>query len=336
VNTRPLAVGVIGLGVGTRHLMAYAAHPDCRVAAICDLDPDRAHGAAAAHPGTEVYRDAKTMLDQAELDVVSIASFDADHFGQAHAAVSRGCHVFVEKPLCIGVAQMRALRAVAVARPDVVVASNLVLRSAQAFVEMRRLVAAGALGQVYAFDGEYLYGRLHKITDGWRGHDADYSPFVGGAIHLVDLMIDITGERPERVVATGANVCVRESDFLGDDFVAATFTHGSGMVGRITANFGSVTRHQHVVRVYGTQGTLISDDAGVRLFAERDPGDPPRMLKQSALPADKAALIGPFVDACLGRPSEVRNLDHELSVVAACAAADQSRKDEGWIDVEYA
>jgi predicted dehydrogenase len=336
VNTRPLAVGVIGLGVGARHLAAYAAHPDCRVAAMCDLDSDRAHQAAAAHSGVEVYRDAKTMLDRADLDVVSIASFDADHFAQTHAAVARGRHVFVEKPLCIGVAQMRALRAVAVARPEVVIASNLVLRTAPAFVEMRRLVTSGALGQVYAFDGEYLYGRLSKITDGWRGHDAGYSPFVGGAIHLVDLMIDITGERPERVVATGSNICVRESDYPGDDFVAATFTHTSGMVGRITANFGSVTRHQHVVRVYGTQGTLISDDAGVRMFTQRDPGAPSRPLEFSPLSADKGALVAAFVDACLGRPSELRGLDHELSVIAACAAADRSRKEEGWFDVEYA
>lgn len=336
MNTRPLAVGVIGLGVGARHLAAYGSHPECRVAAICDLDPDRAHASAAAHPGAEVYRDAKTMLDRADLDAVSIASFDADHFSQTHAAVSRGLHVFVEKPLCIGIAQMRALRAVAVARPEVVIASNLVLRTAAAFVEMRRLVASGAVGQVYAFDGEYLYGRLHKITDGWRGHGADYSPFVGGAIHLVDLMIDITRERPARVVATGSDVCVRESDYPGDDFVAATFTHPSGMIGRITANFGSVTRHQHVVRVYGTQGTLISDDAGVRMFIERDPGGPARSLEFSPLPADKGALIAPFVDACLGRPSELRSLDHELSVIAVCAAADRSRKDEGWFDVEYA
>ncbi len=333
---RPLVVGVIGLGVGARHLAAYASHPECRVAAICDLDSDRAHQAADAHPGTEVYRDAKTMIDRADLDAVSIASFDADHFSQTYAAVVRGRHVFVEKPLCIGVAQMRALQAVAVARPEVVIASNLVLRTAAAFVEMRRLVASGALGQVYAFDGEYLYGRLAKITDGWRGHDVEYSPFVGGAIHLVDLMIDITGERPERVVATGSDICVRETDYPGDDFVAATFTHASGMVGRITANFGSVTRHQHVVRVYGTKGTMISDDAGVRMFTQRDPGGPSRPLEFSPLPADKGALIAPFVDACLGRPSELRGRDHELAVIAACAAADRSRTDEGWFDVEYA
>jgi predicted dehydrogenase len=335
VTSRPLAVGVIGLGVGARHLAAYASLAECRVSAICDLDSARANEAAAAHPGVEVYRDAKTMLDRADLDAVSIASFDADHFAHVHAAVARGQHVFVEKPLCIGSTQMRALRVVAVARPEVVIASNLVLRMAPAFVEMRRLVASGALGRVYAFDGEYLYGRLDKLTEGWRGRDAGYSPFAGGAIHLVDLMLDITGERPQRVVATGSDICTREVDDRGDDFVAATFTHASGMVGRITANFGSVTRHQHVVRVYGTAGTMISDDMGVRMFTHRDPGGPARHLDLSPLPLDKGALIGPFVDACRGRESSLRSLDHELAVVAACAAADRSRAQELWCDVEY-
>ena len=49
-------------------------------------------------------------------------------------------------------------------------ACNLVLRAAPLYVGgSKRPSARGELGEIYAMDGDYLYGRLPKITDGWRG-----------------------------------------------------------------------------------------------------------------------------------------------------------------------
>ena len=41
----------------------------------------------------------------------------------------------------------------------------------------------------------------------------------------------------------------------------------SGVIGGMTANFACVHRHQHVIRVFGTAATVISDDRGVRMHA---------------------------------------------------------------------
>lgn len=328
-----LGVAVVGLGVGARHLAAYAAHPDCRVVAVCDHDRARAEEAAAAHPGAAVVADAAAAVRHPGVDAVSLATYDADHFGQVRDAIGEGVHVFVEKPLCTRPEEVAAIAAAAAARPGVVVASNLVLRAAPFFAELRRMVGAGELGTPYAFDGEYLYGRLHKLTAGWRGHDAGYSPFLGGAVHLVDLMLWITGERPASVYAVGGDVCARGSAYPGDDLVAATYTFPSGLVGRVTANFGSVTRHHHHLRLYGTAGTAISDDEGPRVHRRRDPGGPVERPALPPLPDDKGALVPGFVDACLGRPSALPGLGHELAVIAACCAADESRRAGGPVPV---
>ena len=45
---------------------------------------------------------------------------------------------------------------------------------------------------------DYLYGRLQKITDDWRSRVADYSVMLGGGVHMVDLMLWLTGQRPTR------------------------------------------------------------------------------------------------------------------------------------------
>lgn len=324
-----LGVAVVGLGVGARHLEAYRRHAHCRVVAVCDRDPARAAEAARTVPGAVALTDALEAIRSPGVDAVSIASYDADHHGHALAALEAGRHAFVEKPLCTRPDEVASLAAAA--RPGTVVASNLVLRAAPFFAELRRMVAAGELGEIYAVDGDYMYGRLPKLTEGWRGADPGYSPFMGGAVHMVDLMLWITGQRPEAVAAVGGDVCARGSAYPGDDFVAATYRFASGMVGRITANFGSVTRHHHVLRVFGTRGTAISDDAGVRIHTLRDPGGPVTDPGLSPLPADKGALIPEFVDACLGRPNGLPGLAHELALVEACCAADEARRDGGWV-----
>jgi len=336
VSGAPLGVAVIGLGVGARHLAAYARSGRCRVVAVCDHDVARAAAAAAPH-GARALTDAMEAIALPGVDAVSIASYDADHFAQVRAALLLGRHVFVEKPVCTRAEEVAELQGLlAGARGDgapPVLASNLVLRAAPFFADLRARVAAGDLGTPYAVDGDYLYGRLPKLTQGWRGHDDGYSPFLGGAVHLVDLMMWITGQRPAGVVAAGGDLCARGSAFGGDDYVAATFTFPSGMVGRVTANFGSVTRHHHHLRVYGTAGTAISDDLGPRLYGRRDPGEPPAHSPLPALPADKGSLVEAFVDACLGLPSVLPGAAHELAVVAACCAADRSRREGGWVAV---
>ena len=169
-----LRVGVIGLGVGEQHVRAFSDDPGTAVVAVCDLDPERLGRAQELRPGLRTTTDAAELIADPELDVVSIASYDDAHFEQVRAALLAGKHVFAEKPLCTSAEQLRELRAALDENPSLQLASNLVLRSAPLYRWMREAREGGELGRVYAFDGDYLYGRLHKITDGWRGEVPDY------------------------------------------------------------------------------------------------------------------------------------------------------------------
>ena len=42
-------------------------------------------------------------------------------------------------------------------------------------------------GNIYYFEGDYNYGRLKKITSGWRGKIPFYSITLGGGSHIIDL-----------------------------------------------------------------------------------------------------------------------------------------------------
>ncbi len=321
--SRPLGVSVIGLGVGEQHARTYASLPSCRLVSVCDLDAHRA-GRLAQELSARVARAERDVFQDPEIDVVSIASYDDDHPAQLIAAIAGGKHVFVEKPLCRSAAELAAIKASWAADGRRHVASNLVLRAAPLFQWLRDRVQAGAFGEVYAFDGDYLYGRLHKITEEWRSRVEDYSVMLGGGVHMIDLMMWITGQSPTRVTASGNRLSTAGTAFRYHDFVAATYGFESGMVGRITANFGSVHRHQHVVRLFGTRGTFIYDDLGARVHWSRDPESTPEVLTLSARPASKGALIPQFIEAIVEGRDAAPVIQSELDVIAACVAADRA------------
>ena len=268
-----IGVAVVGVGeVGEQHARAYAATGRCQLRWLHDLDSQRARKIAAKLDGVEVAESFEQVLDDPSVQAVSIASYDDDHFQQVVAALDAGKHVFVEKPLCRTVDEVAAVKQAWSRHGGALkLSSNLVLREAPVYEWLKQRIDEGGLGNLYAFDGEYLYGRLDKITCGWRKDVDNYSVMLGGGVHLVDLMSWLTWEKPQSVYATSNHICTEGTSFRYQDYVTATLECPSGLVARITANFGCVHPHQHVVRVYGTEATFTHDYAGSTMHRTRDP-----------------------------------------------------------------
>ncbi len=264
------------------------------------------------------------------MQIVSIASFDDDHALQVIQALEAGKHVFVEKPLCQTLDELKQIQQAWSRRNGKLkLASNLILRATPVYQWLKEKIMAGDFGKVYSFDGEYLYGRLHKITEGWRSTMNNYSVMEGGGIHMIDLMLWLTSERPQKVISMANHISTEGTAFRYNDFVASTMQMDSGLVGRIVANFGSVHRHQHVVRVYGTKGTFIYDDFGARVHWTRDEDAPAVELDLPTLPADKGDLIPAFVSAVANDEDiceQTQAVFDGLSISAACDRAVQTQK----------
>jgi predicted dehydrogenase len=323
-----LGAAVVGLGVGEQHARAFARDTRSRLRWVYDLDPARMAQVVDALGQGRAAESYEALLGDPEVGLVALATYDHLHGAEVVAALDAGKHVFCEKPLCTSAEELRAIQGALDRRPENQLACNLVLRAAPLYVWLRGAIRAGELGEIYAVDGDYLYGRIHKITDGWRGERADYSVFKGGAVHMVDLLLWLTGERPTTVAAAGNRIATRGTRFQGRDFVAATFQFPSGLVGRITANFGCVHRHHHVLRVFGTKATFLYDDAGARLHETRDPAQVARTVSLAPLPATKGELVPELITRILASagssPKIHPDTDHELAVMAACIAADQA------------
>ena len=326
---------MIGLGVGTQHALAYAGLDGCRLRYVYDLDTHKMQRVLGQLGQGTAGVSVEALLQDQAVDVVSIASYDDMHGTQVAAALRAGKHVFVEKPLCRSEEELRAIKDAWLLSGDRHLASNLVLRAAPLYRWLRDAITGGELGEIYGFDGDYLYGRLSKITDGWRKDVLDYSVMQGGGVHLVDLMLWLTGQRPRSVTAVGNRICTEGTAFHYHDYVSATFTFASGLVGRITANFGCAHSHQHVLRVFGTKGTFICDDMGPRLHTSRDPTVQAQKLDLAAVPASKGELIPIFIGAILKGVDTRDQTQHEFDVISACLGADHALAASKCVEIGY-
>jgi predicted dehydrogenase len=329
-----LDVAVVGLGVGEQHALAFARHSGTRVKWLFDLDRARADRLARSLGQGSAASSLDQILADPDVGIVSIASYDDAHHAQTIAALRAGKHVFVEKPICQSLAELRDIAA-SWRGSGLHLSSNHVLRAAPLYQWLRSLLRDGSMGRAFAVDADYLYGRLEKVTEGWRAKVDRYSVMVGGGIHMVDLVLWLLDARPERVEALGGHIAAHGTAFRYDDYTAAMLSFAGGEIARISANFGCVQPHQHALRVYGTRATFLYDDAGARLHRSRANDVEADRIDLAPQPIDKGALIGPFVDAILNGEDRRDHTQGILDAMAVCFAIDRAKEHGAPVPVEY-
>lgn len=333
-----LRAAVIGLGVGEQHIGGYRAHPGCEVVAICDIDPRRLAAVGERHPELRRTDRPEELLEDPGIDVISIASWDDAHFEQIRAALQQGKHVFAEKPLVQDERDAVELARLLRERPQLRLSTNLPLRLSPRFVEIRKRIAAGELGRLFHLEGDYDYGRRHKLTDGWRGRLDRYSVVLGGGIHMIDLLTWMSGLSVSRVLgAHGNRIATERGGFSDLDFVTALLQTTDGPLIKVNSNLGCISRHFHAVRIYGSDGTFVNGLPDGTLYR---PGPPGEEAAADAITAPypgvgKGDLIESFVESILtGEPARVTAADAFASL-SVCLAVERALAAGGPVDVEY-
>jgi predicted dehydrogenase len=328
-------VGIVGLGVGEQHIAGYRTHPGCEVVALCDFDADRLEEVGTRNPGLRRVADSNEVLDDPEIDVVSIASYDNFHFEQVRRAVQNGKHVFVEKPLCQRPEEAEELHALLGSRPELRMSCNLPLRMSPRFRLVKEMVEGGDFGSLYYLEGDYDYGRLHKITEGWRGRLPYYSVILGGAVHMVDLLLWLSGGRVAEVSAYGNRIASAGTQFGFDDMVASIFTFESGAIGKVAANFGSVHPHFHDVKLFGTEATFVNGLQDGVVY-RRHEGD----IRPSEVTAPypgmlKGDLIHGFVESVRSGTEPPVTARDVFETMTVCFAIEKAARGSGPVEVRH-
>jgi len=118
------------------------------------------------------YDSYERMLEKERPDVVHITTPPQSHLALGRAAIDVGCHVYVEKPLALDYADSKALVEHAERAGKKITVGYTYLYDPPA-LEMRRLLAEGALGNIVHVESWYGYnpgGEFGSVIFGDPGH----------------------------------------------------------------------------------------------------------------------------------------------------------------------
>ncbi len=251
----PLRVGFVGGGgITETHARAAGDCPDLEITGFCGSNEKKISALAAEHGGKAFGR-----LDDLlglGLDLVVIGSPSGLHAEQGMAAVARGVHVLVEKPLDVTTARADALIAAA-ERADVCLGVLFQDRLRPALVRLKDAVDEGALGRLLLASARVKWHRHPEYysESRWRGTRAldGGAALINQGIHTLDLLLWLLGPVASVCALTSTSVHAIE----GEDVALALIEFASGAVATLEATTCAWPGYPRRVEITGTEGTVI-------------------------------------------------------------------------------
>lgn len=146
-----IKIGIVGTGgIARSYARAYHDIPEAEVVALCDIVPGKAAAFGERHqfPGAKTFIDYRVMLEQCELDAISVSTPNAAHHFVTVDALAAGLHVLCEKPMSVTLEQAVEM-ARAAKKANRILSIGFQPRYDPNMQEIRRIVQSGILGKVY-------------------------------------------------------------------------------------------------------------------------------------------------------------------------------------------
>jgi predicted dehydrogenase len=182
-------VGVIGLrGRGRDHITCYSQLPEARVAAVCDIDQaqiERAVQFTEQKTGAKpqnTYQDIRKLLENKDIDAVSIATCNHWHALAAIWACQAGKDVYVEKPASHNIWEGRKM-VEAARKYKRMVQVGMQSRTTDHKIRAMQMLHDGVIGKIFLAKG-LCYKRRKSIghqPDGPVPAGVDYNTWLGPA-----------------------------------------------------------------------------------------------------------------------------------------------------------
>lgn len=264
-----IKVALVGAGkMGLSHLAILGMQPNVKVVGVCDTSK-LVLGVLQKYSAFSGYTDFKKMLDEAKPDAVFVAVPTKYHYDYVKELLTRGIHVFAEKPFCLNEEQGKELVKLA-ATHKLVNQVGYHNKFVGTFQEVRRLIKSGALGSVDHFLGEAYGPVVVKKKEGtWRS-----KPSEGGgclmdyAAHVIDLINDILSP----ITACRGSLIKSIYSKKVDDAVYALLELEDKTTGMLSVNWSDETyrKMSTSITINGAEGKVISDANELKVYFKND------------------------------------------------------------------
>lgn len=202
------------LGLGSRGLDVYAKHiPDfadkMELTAVADLRTDRVEEAKKLYglKAENCFYNAEDILAQERLaDVMFICTQDRDHVRHATAALEKGYHLLLEKPVSADADECRALLETA-KRCGRKVCVCHVLRYTPFYGTIKEMIEEGSIGRVLSVQAREDVGYFHQahsfVRGNWRDSEETSPMILAKCCHDMDLIVWLTDASCQSITSFG-------------------------------------------------------------------------------------------------------------------------------------
>ena len=276
-------LGRAGYGMHVPELLSFGSEFD--IVAGCDVDAARLKTFQAKVPGAVGYVDGDAFLADPNVELVAVAVRSAQHVDYAIRALKAGKYVVAEKPFALTLAGAKKLAREADKHPGCLFVRHN-RRFESAFNHIREIIASGILGEVYEIK---LCRHNYQFRDDWQtlvgcggGQLNNWGP------HLVDHALCLLESPVESLWSDLKNVAA-----LGDaeDHLKLVFRGRNGRVVDVEIS-GGIALPSPVYAVYGTRGSLISEDEQDIKLRYLDPSF--KTLSRGTASSDTPPMTGGF------------------------------------------
>ncbi|MCH7227518.1 Gfo/Idh/MocA family protein [Haloferula sp. A504] len=178
-------------GQGWADLQQLANVENVEIAALCDVDLNRAKKAREMFPKAKFYQDWRELLENEDLDTANVSVPDHMHAAIAVTAMKKGIHIYGQKPLAHNLRETRRMTDLA-AEKKLVTQMGIQIHSTAYYQIARQMMQDEAIGKVkeiHIWSGK-SWGDMgtkpdrtdpvpdYLDWDGWLGVAAD-RPYIG-------------------------------------------------------------------------------------------------------------------------------------------------------------
>lgn len=249
---------LIGCGRVSPNHVAAAVDNGLEIVALCDLDAEKAKALKARYglpDSVRICTDYREMLRDCRPELVAVATYSGTHADIAVDCIEAGCHVIIEKPIALSLADADRIME-AEKRMGVKVSANHQNRFNAAVQQMRSAVRTGRFGKLlYGTTAiRWQRGDEYYQSADWRGTWAqDGGTLMNQCIHAIDLLRWMLGNDAVEVTGVTANAMHPSIEAEDMGFALLRFQNGSvGMIEGSVNTFGG--DWEETLTLFGEKG----------------------------------------------------------------------------------
>lgn len=312
-----------------KHMNGYSKLPEIEMVAVCDTDEAAAKRLAADFGVTKTYTDYREMLDQENLDIISVCTPNFTHKPITVYALEHGCNVHVEKPIALNAAETE----------EIIAAEKKSGKKVMVGLNKRFLASTVLFSNLMKED---YFGYIYHVRCGWErssgipgvGRWFTEKKLSGGGalidlgVHYLDLAFYALGwPEVERVVGEASHNFLVEGERIRkgyksgvgptdvEDMINGTAVTKDGRTVDFCFSWASnIEKETRYVEAYGTHAGFRIDNDDIWLFT-RVGGTMFKMTPDvNTMPMDRNEFQS-FVDCIVNDTKPEADTEHALMVM---------------------